>query len=168
MSFEKEPSTDSSRIIVKGRLAHDNGHERVTAFPLPADVGGSKSNVQAWASSMSYGKRYCTIALLNLTSEAMADADTDGNAVPAKTLAGATAKQTIVDDLHDDEKPKGLTLEQSTKLVALIKSSGVGLEKFLDKYQIKAVIDLNPSLYDRAVDACNNYAREVKSKTAKS
>lgn len=75
LSFATEPAGE--RIMVRGFL-DGHGHQRTTAFPLPAETSGSKNNVQGWGSSMSYGKRYCTIALLNLISEAKEDADTNG------------------------------------------------------------------------------------------
>lgn len=89
LSFSTEPAAE--RILVKG-LLEGHGHHRDTAFPLPAETSGSKNNVQGWGSSMSYGKRYCTIALLNLISEAKEDADTDGvelggNVSPAQLKA---------------------------------------------------------------------------------
>jgi hypothetical protein len=152
LSFETEPSTDASRLIVKGILAHKGGHQRTTAFPLPVENSGSKNNVQGWGSSMSYGKRYCTIALLNLTSEAMEDRDNDG--------AGKTGVS------GSDSKPACLSIEQSAPLVALIKES-VGLDRFLEKYKLKAVIDLDPALYAEAVKACKNFAAAKAAKKAK-
>jgi hypothetical protein len=157
LSYETEPVPDGSRLIVKGILAHKGGYERTTAFPLPAEVSGSKNNVQGWGSSMSYGKRYCTIALLNITSEAMEEADTDGAHPAPKSLAGATSRQVIVADPQAPiEKPKRITVDQSTALVKII-NEGVGLDKFLEKYKLKAVIDIDPALYDEAVKACTEY-----------
>ena len=158
LSFETEPSTDASRLIVKGRLAHDHGHERVTAFPLPAETSGSKNNVQGWGSSMSYGKRYCTIALLNLTSEAMEDEDDDG-------AAAGKADPTKIVQAAEPDVPKTLTVDQTQDLLALIKSSGVGLERFLEKYNLKGVIDLPQSRLVEATNALNNYAKNNKAAT---
>ena len=106
LSFETEPSPDGARLIVKGLLAHKGGHQRTTAFPLPAEVSGSKNNVQGWGSSMSYGKRYCTIALLNLTSEAMEDRDDDGvggheTAISADQLKELSTKMTAANITED-------------------------------------------------------------------
>ena len=130
-----------------------------------AKGGGTKSLAQGSGSSATYARRFLKVMIFDIN---VIGEDFDGTkfAIRAPSRPSPAAEQDTPAIEH--QKPKGLTLEQSTKLVALIKSSGVGLEKFLDKYQIKAVIDLTPALYDRAVDACNNYAREVKSKTAKS
>ena len=65
LSFEL--STLPERIIVTGILCHINGHQRRSEIGLPLDTSGSKNIVQAFGSSISYGKRYVTQALLNLT-----------------------------------------------------------------------------------------------------
>ncbi len=58
----------SSGIGVTGVLSHRSGHKVETSIILPADKSGNKPDVQAVASSVSYGKRYTAAALLNLTS----------------------------------------------------------------------------------------------------
>ncbi|MDR3445949.1 ERF family protein [Dyella sp.] len=55
-------------IGVTGVLSHRSGHKAETSIVLPADKSGNKPDVQAVASSVSYGKRYTASALLNLTS----------------------------------------------------------------------------------------------------
>lgn len=55
-------------ITVSGVLQHRLGHREETAITLPSDKTGSKNDVQAVASAISYGKRYTAAALLNLTS----------------------------------------------------------------------------------------------------
>ena len=65
LSFRTE--TDD-RIKVTGILRHVGGHHEETSITLPSDSSGNKNAVQAVASAISYGKRYCAGALLNLTS----------------------------------------------------------------------------------------------------
>jgi len=61
--------TDTTTVCkVTGILVHRAGHREQTDMTLPYDVSGSKNNVQAIGSSVSYGKRYVMEALLNLTS----------------------------------------------------------------------------------------------------
>lgn len=55
-------------ITVTGVLSHRGGHREETSITLPSDKSGNKNDVQAVASSVSYGKRYTAGALLNLTS----------------------------------------------------------------------------------------------------
>lgn len=65
LSFRTDPSDG---IAVTGILSHRNGHKAETTIKLPPDTSGNKPQVQAVASSVSYGKRYTAGALLNLTS----------------------------------------------------------------------------------------------------
>src|SRR4029079_6921028 len=61
-------STDDGRIKVTGILSHREGHQEETTMILMHDSTGSKNAVQAMGSSVSYGKRYTALALLNITS----------------------------------------------------------------------------------------------------
>lgn len=67
-------------ISVTGILSHEDGHSEETTLELPSDTSGSKNAVQAVGSSLSYGKRYTAMALLNITSRAPQDRDDDGKA----------------------------------------------------------------------------------------
>jgi hypothetical protein len=148
LSFETEPMAE--RLLVKGRL-EGHGHERTTAFPLPAETSGSKNNVQGWGSSMSYGKRYCTIALLNIISEAQEDRDTDGNE-NKPTLKDAKGGGFV----EVPDRPK-VTEEQAIALRDLIEWCGVGTRKFVEHYGIKTVADLPADLFSAAEKDCKDY-----------
>lgn len=79
LSFRTE-WPDAKTIRVVGLLTHRDGHERESAFVTPADPSGSKNAVQALGSAVSYGHRYTTKDLLNITTRG---ADDDGHtAVP--------------------------------------------------------------------------------------
>lgn len=83
LSFKiDQPSPD--RVVITGTLSHRDGHRENTSFALPIDSSGSKNNVQGWASSVSYGKRYTGCALLNIVSRE--GEDDDGAAAGATTL----------------------------------------------------------------------------------
>lgn len=138
--FATEPSTAGDRLIVKGFLDHVRGHGRVTAFPLPAETSGSKNNVQGWGSTQSYGKRYCTIALLNIVSYAPEDKDADGYS--SDDVVDATA---VIDDA------------QVERLTSAIEFCGVGEAKFCQKFSIGAVADLPVAKFDAAMRACADY-----------
>jgi hypothetical protein len=148
LSFATEPMGE--RLLVKG-LLEGYGHERTTAFPLPAETSGSKNNVQGWGSSMSYGKRYCTIALLNIISDAPEDRDTDGH--PNKPTLKPAKGGGLVDV---EEKPK-VTEEQAIKLRELIEWCGVGTKKFNDHYGIAKVSDLPADLFAAASKSCEDF-----------
>lgn len=71
------------QIKVIGILTHRDGHERTSEFVADADGSGSKNAIQARGSAVSYGRRYTTRDLLNITTRG---ADDDGHtAVPPKS-----------------------------------------------------------------------------------
>lgn len=79
LSFRTE-WPDKQTIKVVGILTHRDGHERTSEFLADADTSGSKNAIQARGSAVSYGHRYTTKDLLNITTRG---ADDDGHtAVP--------------------------------------------------------------------------------------
>jgi len=65
-----------AKVTVTAVLAHVAGHTEETTIHLPADNSGGKGAVQGVGSTVSYGKRYTTAAILNLT---WGGEDDDGN-----------------------------------------------------------------------------------------
>jgi len=68
------------QLEVTGVVSHKDGHSEQTTMRLPFDSSGSKNNVQAIGSSVSYGKRYVLCMLLNIST---GGEDDDGNAADA-------------------------------------------------------------------------------------
>lgn len=158
LSFATEPAADGARILVKGFLDHGRGHQRTTAFPLPAEVSGSKNNVQGWGSSMSYGKRYATIALLNIVSHAPEDTDRNGATPPQENgRRGGDAKE--IEGQVVDEVPK-ITTKQHDELVDAIEACGAKRSDFCDAYRIDKVADLPAEMFGRAMKACRDRNKE--------
>ncbi len=153
LSFSTEPAGE--RLIVNGIL-EGHGAERRTAFPLPAETSGSKNNVQGWGSSMSYGKRYCTIALLNIISEAPEDVDSDGHVGNFKSAKGGA--------MVDVPEVATITPAQKDELLKKIEWCGVSLVKFHDHYGISRTGDLPAHLYDAAVKACEDHHANKQAK----
>jgi hypothetical protein len=98
-SYTNRIDQTDTQIRVTGVLGHRAGHQETTTLVLPTDNTGNKNPVQAWGSSLAYGKRYVGFALLGIASE---DEDDDGKA------AGGQAKQCITEE----------QAEQLSKLVA--------------------------------------------------
>lgn len=113
--------TSDNRITVTGILSHRGGHREETTMVLQHDSTGSKNAVQAIGSSTSYGRRYTTLALLNITSRARQDRDDDGQAA-----AG----------------PETITEEQAMDLRDGIDATGSNLAKFLDFFGIEQIGDM--------------------------
>lgn len=72
------------RTTVTGVLKHEGGHQEEAQLALPVEASGSKNNVQGIGSSVSYGKRYCMTALLNLVAYGE---DDDGNQAKGETIS---------------------------------------------------------------------------------
>jgi hypothetical protein len=68
---------DPKTVKVIGILQHKDGHSRRSVFLSAADTTGSKNAIQALGSAMSYGRRYTSMDLLNITTRAL---DDDGGA----------------------------------------------------------------------------------------
>lgn len=74
LSFTTTAATGGG-ITVIGTLSHAAGHSEPSSVTLPADTSGSKNAIQAVGSTISYGKRYLTVSVLDIVVE---DMDNDG------------------------------------------------------------------------------------------
>lgn len=73
-------------VKVVGILTHRDGHARQSEFQAAADQTGSKNAIQAFGSSVSYGRRYTTTDLLCIVSRKATgarDDDGEGSERPA-------------------------------------------------------------------------------------
>lgn len=147
--FEPAAAGTEGRLQLIGHLDHVEGHSVICTIPLTVEAGGSKNNVQGIGSSLSYGKRYATVLMLNLDSKAAPEIDDDGVAA-GKMIADNRAAGT-------DEEIKGLTKKQVADLKAAIEDCGVGTETFCGKYEIDSVEELPPKLLGEAMTACRNF-----------
>lgn len=96
LSFRTE-WPDKATVKVVGILTHDDGYARTSEFLADADTSGNKNAIQALGSSVSYGHRYTTIDLLNITSRGQ---DDDGEAsARAKAPEAPAGYASWVDDM---------------------------------------------------------------------
>ena len=137
---------DSDRVVVTGVLSHRGGHSEETTLSLPMDTTGSKNNVQAIGSSVSYGKRYTAGALLNLTSRGE---DDDGKQGGGEAIEDGEAK---------------ITGEQESTLIDAIEDCKIGRPKFCTHYKIDMVAQLPARLFDEAIKACADYKAKREKK----
>lgn len=151
LSFATEPIGD--KLLVKGFLT-GYGHQEVSSFPLPAETSGSKNNVQGWGSAMSYGKRYATIALLNIVSEAPEDTDTDGNAGKFVQAKGGGVAQV-------SEDPP-VSRAQAAEIRNAIEHAGISEVQFCTHYGMAKLEALPSSLFDAAKKAIAEHAAKRK------
>jgi len=105
---------DTAMITVTGILAHREGHSEETQIGLPADTSGSKNNVQAIGSTISYGKRYAMCALLNITSRGEDDDGVGaGNKAPEKHPDMVAFETTYLQVLRDAAMGGNKSLEKA-------------------------------------------------------
>jgi hypothetical protein len=135
LSFRTGLAADG-KITVTGVLAHTDGHQEETTMTLPHDSSGSKNSVQAVGSSTSYGKRYTTIALLNITSRAAQDRDDDG-----VTGGMGAAAQHALTEINIAETPDDLRAWKAKNFD--------GLAKIVSAPELREII----ALYNRRIKA---------------
>lgn len=128
LSFRVGQAQDG-KIEITGVLSHREGHEEKTTLTLMHDSSGSKNSVQAVGSSVSYGKRYTALALLNITSRAPQDRDDDGDSA---------------DPNH------WITQDQADDLLALMDEVNADRERFLNFLKIDTLARLPAKRFDEA------------------
>jgi hypothetical protein len=69
------PSDRNGVIRIVGILSHDQGHSEESTFEAPMDRSEYRTDIQSMGSTVSYGRRYTTIDLLNIATRG---ADDDG------------------------------------------------------------------------------------------
>lgn len=75
------PKEKTGIIRVVGILAHVQGHSEESAFEAPMDASDYRTDIQSMGSTVSYGRRYTTIDLLNLRQVGV---DDDGQKGPSR------------------------------------------------------------------------------------
>jgi hypothetical protein len=78
-------------VMVTAVITHKDGHAKQTTGLFPFDTSGSKNDIQAVGSAISYGKRYMQSSLLNITTHSE---DDDGFASQKKVGTNEIANLT--------------------------------------------------------------------------
>jgi hypothetical protein len=126
LSFRVGEGTET--VLVTAVLSHAQGHSEETTITLPFDHSGSKNAVQAVGSSVSYGKRYTALALLNISVGGEDDDGQRGGANP-------------------------ISQTQADELIALADEVGADKPAFCKYMGVKSVADIPSGKYDRAKQA---------------
>lgn len=119
-------TTQNGTISVTCVLSHKAGHSEETTLSGPADKTGSKNDIQAIGSTLTYLQRYSLVQMLGLA----AAADDDGKAVA--DVASITQKQ--ADDLSD-----------------LIEAHGKDRKAFLKWAKVERIEDIRADYYESCV-----------------
>jgi len=120
-------------IAVTTILVHRDGHREETTIPLPYDTTGSKNAVQSRGSSISYGRRYGVMGMLNL---AATGEDDDG-------VKGGDGTFGPIDE------------QQLKEIDDLIVKSKANIPAFCDYMEVKQLADIPQNKYQEAIDALN-------------
>ncbi len=99
LTFRTGTAADG-KLLVTGILKHSLGHQEEATIPLPHDSSGSKNAVQAIGSSLSYGKRYSAIQLLNITTKGE---DDDGTSATYMQANGEPQARTKLEGVHSSK-----------------------------------------------------------------
>lgn len=88
-------------IIVTCSITHEKGHKESTSLSAAPDTSGSKNNLQAICSTITYLERYTILALTGLATH---DQDDDGKSAAEEIVyIDDTQKNTITDMIADCE-----------------------------------------------------------------
>jgi hypothetical protein len=112
--------------------------------PLQHDSSGSKNNVQAVGSSLTYGRRYSLMAVLPIVSHAPQDADDDGKVAGAALIDG----------------------EQLIQMQQLLEETKSDLAIFFDTLGATGFSDMTVKQFKRGVALLNEKKRRTAKKAA--
>lgn len=142
LGFETEWPDDRT-ILITGVLTHRYGHTRRSRFKAAGDQSGNKNAIQALASTISYGHRYTTKDLLNVTTRGE---DRDGHAPGEPDV-----------QVRNPRSHEPITQPQQQRLFPLLKSAGRTQEEFrawLQRFfEITSTKDITIGDYDFICDA---------------
>lgn len=130
LSFGTEDSPTEGYIRIVCDVFHIGGHTRRYHFDLPLDDVGiagktNKTRVHASGSTLSYGRRYLTMLIFNVSTTD----DNDGNG----------------------GKPPLITEQQVADLEALAQEVGADVAKFCQWFKVESLAEIHASNYSRAV-----------------
>lgn len=82
------PENRGGIIRIVGILSHKEGHSEESVFEAPMDRSDFRTDIQSMGSTVSYGRRYTTLDLLNIATR---KADNDGRRQAVKEESDAPA-----------------------------------------------------------------------------
>lgn len=136
LSFDTEDGAAAGFVRLVCKVAHAAGFSRDVRADLPLDAAGSqgkanKTGIQAWGSTMSYGRRYLTLLVFNI---ALTNDPHDNDGVPAK----------------GNDEPEFITDAQACELRALVRAHDVNLDAFLAYGQVASIEEIPAGQFQSA------------------
>jgi len=129
MSFGNEDGPIEKHYRVVCFLSHNGGHTRKYHADIPADHSGSKNVTQGFGSTISYGRRYLSLMMFNLSTT---NEDDDGR------KAGGDGN---------------ISVEQRDTLAKIIEDNGFPIENFCKWAEVETLADMPASKYQKAHNA---------------
>lgn len=141
-SLSFKPATVDNKVAVTAILRHRLGYKDEATLPLPTDTSGAKNAVQGIGSTLSYGKRYTAVLLLNLTTGG--DDDDGSSAAPVQKTQYQAAK--------DAPFPQGPARNKSD-LKAQCREVWRDIEAMSDLGSLEDVLKTNHELLEQMKEA---------------
>lgn len=135
LSYRHRSIVEGGRITVVCKLSHKAGHFEETELPAPPDKTGSKNEIQAIGSTLTYLQRYTVLLALGLATAH----DDDGRS--ANTLQCLSEDQAL--NLND-------LIDSAIDQVGAKRE--VYLKNFLNFMKVDSVSDIRVGDYQKAVD----------------
>ncbi len=133
ITFRTEDVAPSSLRVI-GTLAHRMGHSRESSVTVPISAPPKATGTQAVGSSVSYGKRYVVVNMLNII--------------------------TVGEDTDGQEPPSPITEEQVMNIETLLQDTKSNRVKFLAWIGVEKIADILDRDYERAIKALQSKARQ--------
>ena len=152
LSFSEFQAKKPHHIGIACKVTHAGGHSERHEFEVPEDVGGmrgktNKTPIQAYGSTMTYGRRYATLCVFNVP---IASQDKDGNRVGDYGMP----------DLRGDDPLIG---EEDLKtLKALMQKADVEDVIILEAFEVGNLAELTVSQCEKAAARCNKKLQLIR------
>lgn len=145
LSFTTRSAENGMKTVI-GTVTHTNGKSQSAEIDLPLDTGQGRNALQAFGSSISYGKRYCTEMLLNIVRT---NEDTDGVALPS-------------------QKEALISSQQKEQITTLLERLQIGPNHLLSFFGINAVDDLPARKFNQALKGLQSKIQQREAHNAQS
>lgn len=135
-------TTQNERISVTCILSHRDGHSEENTLSGPSDKTGSKNDIQAIGSTLTYLQRYLLVQALGLA----ASNDDDGK------KAGAAPVEFVSE-------------QQVSDLMAALAETGANLERFLKHIKLEKLEDIHANKFAAVMAIISDTAATRKTQT---
>lgn len=158
-NIEQIDEPKNPRVMIIGTLSHSGGYSKTAKVTLPIDPSGGKNQIQAYGSTLSYGKRYVAQFLVNFTVAFDRD-DDDGAAGGARTITEEQAGEItrIATSAFD-----GFPMEPQEVHDRVAVYTG----RLCQKANVQSILQLPESCYRDAIRFTNDFYTNTRARLRK-